>query len=130
VDPSLHSEKGLQFTSRPKSSKVQVSSSVKPEESNLVHSSPGRRWLALLCVLLLVAAVGAQALHLHSNELAPDGKHCPLCQVAHAAVQIVSMVQLHVAMQATGYLFFPASIDRKLPSDLTPLFSRPPPASV
>lgn len=103
---------------------------MKPEENNFVHSWPGRRWLALLCVLLLVAAVGAQSLHLHPDELAPDGKHCPLCQVAHAAVQIVSIVQLHVAMQAAGYLFVPANIDRKLPSDSTPLFSRPPPALV
>ncbi len=101
-----------------------------PEKSNFVRSSPVVRWLALTCVLLLVAAAGAQALHLHPDELAPNGKGCPLCQVAHATVQIVAIVQLHVAMQFAEYLLSPASIDRKSPLDTTPLFSRPPPASV
>jgi hypothetical protein len=103
---------------------------VKPEKNNFAHSSPAKRWLVLLCLLLIATMTAAQTLHLHPDELTPNGKHCPLCQVAHSAVQTVSMVQLHVAMQATGTLFFPASIDRKSPSDSTPLFSRPPPVSV
>jgi hypothetical protein len=104
--------------------------SVKPEESNFAHSSPGQRWLALACVLLLVTLVGAQVLHSHADGLASDGKACPICQVAHSAVAVVSIMQLPVAIHATGYLFAPVSMDRKSPWDSTPLFSRPPPVSV
>jgi hypothetical protein len=103
---------------------------VKPEKSNFAHSSPAKRWLVLICLLLVATMAAAQTLHQHANDLAPNGKHCPICLVAHSAVQVASMVQLHVAVQTTGYLFFPASIDRKSPLDSTPLFSRPPPPSV
>ncbi|HEV2987121.1 MAG TPA: hypothetical protein VG759_01670 [Candidatus Angelobacter sp.] len=95
-----------------------------------MHSSPARRWLALACVLLLVTVMGAQALHSHADGLASDGKACPICQVAHSAVAVVSTMELPAALHTTGYLFSHASIDRKSPWDSTPLFSRPPPASV
>jgi len=86
--------------------------------------------VALLCLLLLITTAAAQALHSHADGLASDGKACPICQVAHSAAAVVSTVQLPVAVHATGYLFSPVSIDRKSPWDSTPLFSRPPPASV
>ncbi|HEV2989590.1 MAG TPA: hypothetical protein VG759_14200 [Candidatus Angelobacter sp.] len=99
-------------------------------EGNLVHTSTGKSWLALVCVLLLLTAAGAQALHYHADGLPTDGKACPICQVAHSAVAVISTVQLPVALHATGYLFSPSSIDRKSPGDSTTLFCRPPPASV
>ena len=102
---------------------------MKSEPINLTHS-PAKRWLIVLCVLLVATVATAQTLHLHTDDLAPNGKHCPFCQVAHSAVQIVPIAQLQVALQETGYSFFPASLDRKSPSDSTPLFSRPPPPSV
>ncbi|HEV2963358.1 MAG TPA: hypothetical protein VG649_16135 [Candidatus Angelobacter sp.] len=78
-------------------------------------------------MLLLITTAAAQALHFHANELTTDGKACPICQVAHSTVAVVSAIQLPVALHATGYLFSHASIDRKSPWDSTPLFSRPPP---
>jgi hypothetical protein len=103
---------------------------VKPEKSNFAHPSPAKRWLVLLCLLLIATMTAAQTLHRHADDPAPNGKHCPICQVAHSAVQIVPTAQLHVALQAANYLFFPASIDRKSSLDSAPLFSRPPPPLV
>jgi hypothetical protein len=101
---------------------------VKSQRASFAPSSPAKRWLALLCLLLVATVAATQALHLHADDLTPNGKHCPICQVAHSAVQAVSTAQLHVALQSAGYLFFPASVDRKSPLDSTPLFSRPPPS--
>src|SRR5258708_2043200 len=103
---------------------------MKPEQTNSPHSSPVRSWVPLLCVLLLVTVAGAQALHFHADDLAANGKPCPICQVAHSSVQVVPVAQLQVALQTAGYLFSPASLDRRSPLDSSPLFSRPPPPSV
>jgi len=103
---------------------------VKTKRANFAQSSPARRWVIVLCVLLVAAVATVQALHIHADDLAPNGKHCPICQVSHSAVQTVSVSQSHVALQAAGYLFSPASIDRKSSLDSTPLFSRPPPPLV
>jgi len=103
---------------------------MKPEQTNLAHLSSARRWMVLLCVLLLVMVAGAQALHFHSDDLAANGKPCPICQVAHSSVQVVPVAQLQVTLLAAGYLFSPVSLDRKSPLDSSPLFSRPPPPSI
>jgi hypothetical protein len=92
-----------------------------------VRLSRAKRWAVLVCFLLVGIAIVAQSFHLHPNDLANDAKHCTICQVVHAPVQVVSAV--HVAFRLAFTVFFTRS------SDLGPkpvlasfsLFSRPPP---
>jgi len=110
--------------------RVGLKPSVDPKVSKIVPSTPGKPWIALLCVLLLAVVAGAQALHFHADGPASDDKPCPFCQVEHSVVAFVSILQLPFVLHATGYHWLPQSIGRKSPCDSITLFCRPPPASV
>jgi hypothetical protein len=100
---------------------------VKLKQTNFAHLSPAKRWTVLLCFLLLGVAVVAQAFHLHPNELANNAKHCSICQVAHAPVQVVPVAQLSLSLTATAFLSLSADPDPKQGLDSFSLFCRPPP---
>lgn len=81
----------------------------------------------MLCLLLLAAAIFAQAFHLHSNNIANEAKHCTVCQVAHAPAQLGQMAQLAVVIAFAALLVFSIAPTPKQRLDAFSLFSRPPP---
>jgi len=100
---------------------------VKSKQAGLAQSSSARRWLMLLCLVLLAVSATAQALHFHSDDVSATAKHCPICPVAHSAVQIVLAVHLDSVLNITGYLRSAPDHERK--STFAPFwhYSRPPP---
>jgi hypothetical protein len=98
---------------------------VKSPQANFAHSIPARRWLVLVCLLLLSLSVAAQN-HLHSDDLAAAAKHCPVCQVAHSSVQAAVVVQLDRVLTITGFLCSAPNPSRKSIFSLFWHFSRPP----
>jgi hypothetical protein len=97
------------------------------KQAKFAHLSPAKRWAVLICFLLIGIAILAQAFHLHPNELANDAKHCTICQVAHASVQVMPAAQLSFDLTATAFLNVSADPDPKQVLDSLSLFCRPPP---
>jgi hypothetical protein len=81
----------------------------------------------LVCFLLVGIAVVAQSSHLHPNDLANDAKHCTICQLAHAPVQVVSVVHVAFGLTTTALFTVSADLDPKPALASFSLFSRPPP---
>jgi hypothetical protein len=102
---------------------------MKPREFFHFENPPAtRRWAVLVCLLLVALTFAAQTFHAHPDELA-TGKHCAVCQLAHAPAQRASTV--HVAFGLTQGVFFTFishSGPRSIASSFS-LFSRPPPLS-
>jgi hypothetical protein len=90
--------------------------------------SPAKRWAVRTCFCLLAITLVVQAIHLHPNEPAQtDFKHCAICQVAHAPIQVVPIA--HVAFGLTTTALFSPSADSHPKPILASfsLFCRPPP---
>jgi hypothetical protein len=74
-------------------------------------------------VLLLL-----QALHFHPNELAEtDGKHCAICQVAHAPIQLAPIPKIRFGLSRAAFLAFSADPHPIAVFASFSLFCRPPP---
>ena len=97
------------------------------KQPNFAHLSSAKRWAVLACLLLVGMAIAAQAFHLHSNELANDAKHCTICQVAHAPVQVVSTVHVTFGLTTTALFIFSHDPDPQPGLASFSLFCRPPP---
>jgi hypothetical protein len=97
------------------------------KQPNFAHLSSAKRWAVLACLLLVGMAIAAQAFHLHSNELANDAKHCTICQVAHAPVQVVSTVHVTFGLTTTALFIFSHDPDPQPVLASFSLFCRPPP---
>jgi hypothetical protein len=80
----------------------------------------------LLCLLLVGATFAANASHFHPNDLS-DAKHCSVCQVAHAPMQVVSQAHIIFGLTATAFIAVSAQPSSKAFLTAFSLFSRPPP---
>jgi hypothetical protein len=100
---------------------------VKSKQTNFARMSSAKRWAVLLCLLLAGMAIVAQAFHLHPNELAPDAKHCTICQVAHAPAQVATVAHVALGLTATAFFRFSKDLSPKPILTSVSLFSRPPP---
>lgn len=100
---------------------------MKAKQADSVQPSPARRWLMLLCLMLLVVSAGAQALHFHSDNLPATAKHCPICPAAHSAAQIVLVIHLDSGLNIAGYLTSTPDLERKSTFAPSWHYSRPPP---
>jgi len=90
--------------------------------------TPAQRWALRVCFGLLAITLVVQALHLHPNELAQtDVKHCAMCQVVHAPVQVAPVSQINFGLTTTAFLNFFASPHPKAILASFSLFCRPPP---
>jgi hypothetical protein len=97
------------------------------KQINSLLPSPARRWLVLLCLLLVTIAVAAEAVHSHPHNLASDAKHCATCQVAHAPAQVAPVAHLDVVLTDAACHPLSGNPDPKQGSDAFALFCRPPP---
>ncbi|HEY6305416.1 MAG TPA: hypothetical protein VI488_03030 [Candidatus Angelobacter sp.] len=92
-----------------------------------VKLSSVRRWAVLVCLLLVAITVAAQTFHAHPDEFSAGGKHCSVCQVAHAPARAASTV--HVAFglaRALFFIFFNQPHQKSVVASFS-LFCRPPP---
>jgi hypothetical protein len=107
--------------------RARVRHRVKSKQTNFARMSSAKRWAVLLCLLLAGMAIIAQAFHLHSNELAPDAKHCTICQVAHAPAQVATVAHVALGLTTTAFFRFSEDLSPKPILASVSLFSRPPP---
>ena len=86
-----------------------------------------RRWVVVVCLLLISISVVAQS-HFHTDDSTSVPKHCPICQVAHStSAQITVVAQCHVIYATCGYLILARDHDHLLDLYASWHFSRPPP---
>src|ERR1041385_3689979 len=95
-------------------------------QAKLARTTVLKRWLILLCLLLLSLTVVAQS-HLHSDDSASSLKHCSICQVAHSSAQIAIVAQLQLVFNTSGYLVSSHDPDQLLHLYSAWPFPRPPP---
>ena len=86
------------------------------------------RWLALICVLLLLVFTGLEATHAHpEGPLSRGSSSCALCVSAHANALGVAFVPLPAPLMVEA-VSLPFRVEvRGLATELS-LFIRPPPA--
>ena len=101
---------------------------MKSQQASSRNPSIAKRWAVVSCLLLVGLAITAQAFHLHPNDLADDAKHCAVCQVAHAPVQVAPVAQLNFALSTKVLFSLSPDPDPKQGEDSFSLFCRPPPA--
>jgi hypothetical protein len=94
---------------------------------HLVSLSSARRWAVLVCLLLVTITVAAQTLHAHPDELSAGGKHCSVCQVAHAPAQKLATVHVAFGLARTRFFIFFNHPDPQSAVAPFSLFCRPPP---
>jgi hypothetical protein len=97
------------------------------KQANFASLSSAKRRAVLVCLLLVGIAIVAQSFHFHPNDLANGAKHCAICHVAHAPVQVVSVVHVSLGLGTTVFFSFSSDPDPKLVLASFSLFSRPPP---
>jgi hypothetical protein len=98
------------------------------KQGDPAHLTPAKRWVVRACLCLLAITLVAQALHLHPNELAQtDVKHCVICQVAHAPVQVAPVAHITFGLIQTAFLSVLADSRPKPVLVSFSLFCRPPP---
>lgn len=87
------------------------------------------RWLAVICVLLLLVFAGLEATHAHAEgPLSGSSSSCALCVSAHANVLAVTFVPLPALLIVEAvHVPFHAQV-RGLARELR-LFIRPPPSA-
>jgi len=92
------------------------------------HLTPAKRWALRVCFCLLAMMLLLQALHLHPNELAQtDVKHCAICQVVHAPIQVAPIPHINFGLTKAGVLSFSVDPHPRPVLASFSLFSRPPP---
>jgi len=86
------------------------------------------RWLAVICVLLLLVFTGLEATHAHSDaRLSGSSSSCALCASAHANALAVDFAPLPAPLVVEA-IPAPFRVEaRGLTTDLA-LFIRPPPS--
>jgi hypothetical protein len=97
------------------------------KQTNSLRPSPVRRWTAVVCLLLVGIAIGAEAFHVHPHDPLSDAKHCATCQVAHAPAQVAPVAHLDVVLTDAAFHSLSENPDPKQGSDAFALFCRPPP---
>jgi membrane protein YdbS with pleckstrin-like domain len=83
--------------------------------------------LVLLCVLLVLAAAVAQAVHFHPVSPTNEVKNCAVCQLAAATALAILVIALQFVRRQLTFTF---SEERPQTSTVVApfsLFSRPPP---
>jgi hypothetical protein len=93
----------------------------------LADLSSARRWAVVVCLLLVTLTAAAQTFHAHPDEFSAGGKHCSVCQVAHAPAHRVSTVHVAFGLARTLFLVFFNHPDPQSVAVSFSLFSRPPP---
>jgi hypothetical protein len=86
-----------------------------------------RRWAVLVCLVLVAITAATQTLHAHPDEFSAGGKHCSVCQVAHAPAHKVSTVPVSFGLARTLFLVFFNTPDTRSVAASFSLFCRPPP---
>ncbi|HJX83139.1 MAG TPA: hypothetical protein VJ723_02200 [Candidatus Angelobacter sp.] len=94
---------------------------------SFARTGPARSWLIVACLLLFVASVAAQTVHLHPGDAVNAAKHCPTCQMAHSVLQTVPMGLLCISLKTTAYVTVAAGPGPKSARIAFSLFCRPPP---
>jgi hypothetical protein len=98
-----------------------------PDVPHLANRSSARRWAVLVCLLLVTITAAAQTFHAHPDEFSAGGKHCSVCQVAHAPAQKVSTVSVAFGLARTSFFVFFNHLDPQSIVASFSLFCRPPP---
>jgi hypothetical protein len=87
---------------------------------------PASRWLAIACMMLVLAATAAQVVHVH--PLSDDANQCRICPVLHSVVpMVVYAAHLEVTYKVTATLVVFTKPHRQSWLEIPLLFSRPPP---
>lgn len=93
----------------------------------LFVNGPWQRWMALGCLFLLLAFVGLEATHAHSDgELARSSSPCAVCISVHANSPAVTAQPLPVLF-AVEAVTLPFRVEGKAIAPELTLFIRPPP---
>jgi hypothetical protein len=86
------------------------------------------RWLAVICILLLLVFTGLEATHAHSDaRLSGSSSSCALCVSAHANALVVSFVPLPAPLTVDA-VPAPFRLEVRGHAAELSLFIRPPPA--
>jgi hypothetical protein len=92
------------------------------------HMTPAKRWAVRVCFCLLAITLVVQAIHLHPNEHPQtDFKHCAICQIAHAPIQVAPITHIAFGLTTTALLSLTADSHPKPILATFSLFCRPPP---
>ena len=83
-----------------------------------------QRWALTACILLLLLAVGAQAIHVHLHE---SSAPCLACVSAHSNSPVASVVTTVLLISISAVLLQSETVAPSFESIL-PLFIRPPPS--
>jgi len=97
--------------------------------SSITQVEPGsrRRWLAIICVLLVLCFSVIEATHSHPEaQLTGNGTHCALCISAHNSAAVVTFHLSGIALTVIS-LTAPVRISSTASAPEISLFSRPPP---
>ncbi len=95
----------------------------------LFGNGPWQRWMALGCLFLLLAFVGLEATHAHSDgQLARSSSPCAVCISVHANSPAMTAHPLPVLF-AFEAVTVPFRAERKAVAAELSLFIRPPPAA-
>jgi hypothetical protein len=90
--------------------------------------APARYCLIAVCLVCVLISASAQALHLHSDGLANDLKHCPICQIAGAGGHAILSGFSLVVITSGVFHSVSHSISNHAPVSFFSLLCRPPPA--
>ena len=85
-----------------------------------------RRWLPLLCLLLVAFMVAAQALHVHTGKFS-NHENCAICQVANAPSAASRVMSLAIVLIVAAFPTLAPSPAPLLSLQAFSLFCRPPP---
>jgi len=84
------------------------------------------RWVALVCLLLVIALSSLEAIHAHSDRSTTAGPPCLICLSAHAKTP-ASTVRLLPVLVRVEVLAAPSDAREDSLAARLELFSRPPP---
>jgi hypothetical protein len=91
-------------------------------------SASWSRWLAVLCVALVLLTGFIQVVHTHPAGQVDEG--CSLCNTAHNVVQTVALVCIAVSIHPVWRIASGKPTDRPRQKFLLKLANRPPPVSL
>jgi hypothetical protein len=91
-------------------------------------AAQGLQFVSLLCVLLIVFAGFAQAIHVHSDSSQIPGHECSICSIAHAGV-LGSTIYQFAPLFFLTVLIAVSRPKEKSSGFISSLHIRPPPAA-
>jgi hypothetical protein len=113
-----------------RASEAQAVLPLKVNQVNPEVLTAARRSPVLVCLIVIGITVAAQALHLHPNELGNEAKHCTICQVTHAPVEVMPVAPVAVPLTASAHLLVSfGDLDPKQSLNSASLYCRPPPSA-